>query len=86
MNKAQQIRIDAMVALNTKWLEIYKCGEIFGNRRSVADDIRELRTLGRTVRWQGSIDIWANEVEESETQAHCEWAFLQYCVYAGYAS
>lgn len=55
----------------------------YTTRDEIAGNIRKLAQLGRTDRWQVAIENWARAVE---SEANLDWAFLQYGIWAGYAS
>lgn len=52
------------------------------NRVWIAERIRTLLPLGRTDRWQGRVEGWAQMVEEEGNPL--DWAFLQGAVYVNF--
>lgn len=57
---------------------------ILSDRTEIAKRIRELSSLGRTERWTNAVEVWAQEVEDTDNPL--DWAFFQYGVYTGHAA
>lgn len=56
------------------------------NRTELCEMIRNLKSLGRTERWTGSVEAWASAIENQDTEKGMLWAYLQWGVYANYAA
>lgn len=53
--------------------------------QETADQIRALKALGRTERWQNAVERWAKMVEE-DAGRNSTFGFIQGSVYANFAA